>query len=121
MKKIIITQLFDKRKKIGTANISEKDLPRGINYHFEVGGIVKEKIGNRITNFELLEISLVPDIPFGDERITNLRPKGWNAKHFEKWMRKGKCPGCGVDCGAQHQENCCARNQLLRELKRKKL
>ena len=47
---------------------------------------------------------------------SDLRPKGSNAKHFTKWMRKGRCPGCGVGCGSDHWENCWARKELLSQI-----
>ena len=62
MKTIPCTVFFDKtRSPIGTLSIDERKLPKGADYVFAIGGIVKEKVGNKITKFELLEISLVPD------------------------------------------------------------
>lgn len=42
-----------------------------------------------------------------------MKPKSWNAKHLTKWMRKGECPGCGVDCGSDHQKGCKTRKAML--------
>ena len=50
------------------------------------------------------------------ERMEGLRPKGRNAKHYTKWMRKGTCPGCGVGCGSDHRPDCWARKELLRQI-----
>ena len=46
----------------------------------------------------------------------DLRIKGRNGKHFTKWMRKGRCPGCHVGCGSDHREDCWARKELLSQI-----
>lgn len=110
---IVITKDFDRSIIIGKAVLAP-DIKINHDSIFGVGGIIKEKVGNMITKFDLKEISLLtkPDFP-------DLRPKGFNAKHFKLWMRKGKCPGCGVGCGSKHQDKCWAREKLLSQIEKK--
>jgi len=63
-KNILVTKSFDKSKAIGEMIIDGDKLPKGGNYVFAIGGKVLEKKGNKITKFELLEISLIPNFNY---------------------------------------------------------
>ena len=59
-KDIIITKNFDRKKVVGKAKLlSNIIIP--YNSVFAIGGRILEQKGNKITKFELLEISLISD------------------------------------------------------------
>ncbi len=75
-------------------------------FYFEVPFMMWfEKKINQFTRQALVKEFLYAD----------LYPKA-KAKHYLRWMRKGRCPGCFVGCGSKHREGCVARKHLLEQL-----
>lgn len=64
MKKILVTKNFDINHTIGYLHILEKELPKGADYIFSIGGKVIEKEGNVIKKFELTQVSLIPEYSY---------------------------------------------------------